>query len=147
MHGIRFDSVEILAPSVVDDHVAHFLAIISQQPKTVFVHCFLGVNRTGVMVAAYSIRHSFAAWSLLAGIEPLRMVSLMGHGSKKMIFETYGNYVEDLECDFWDVVNYFGKDYLEVKKKTPRSHYNFLCESSCESRGSEQHNQLIMLGN
>jgi len=95
----------------------------------------------------YSIRHSFAAWSLLAGIEPLRLVSLMGHGSKRMIYDTYGNYVEDLECDFWDVVNYFGKDFLEAKKKPPRHHYNSLCESSCESRGAEPHNQLIILNN
>lgn len=95
----------------------------------------------------YSIRHSFAAWSLLGGVEPLRLVSLMGHGSKRMIYETYGNYVEDLECDFLDVVNYFGKDFLEAKKKTPRHHYDSLCESSCESRGSEQHNTLIILNN
>jgi hypothetical protein len=71
----------------------------------------------------------------------------MGHGSKKMICDSYGNYVEDLECDFWDVVNYFGKDYLEVKKKTLFSHYNFLSKSSYESRGSGQHNQLIVLSN
>ena len=50
-----WEPLPILAPSVVDDHVAHFLAIISQQPKPVYVHCFLGVNRTGVMVAAYRV--------------------------------------------------------------------------------------------
>ena len=44
---------EYVAPSVVDDHVAHFLAIVSQQPKPVYVHCRYGENRTGVMVAAY----------------------------------------------------------------------------------------------
>ncbi len=45
----------ILAPSIVDDHVAHFLAIVSQQPKPVYVHCRYGENRTGVMVAAYRV--------------------------------------------------------------------------------------------
>ena len=45
----------ILAPSIADDHVAHFLAIVSQQPKPVYVHCRYGENRTGVMVAAYRV--------------------------------------------------------------------------------------------
>jgi protein tyrosine phosphatase len=48
-----WEPLRILAPSVVDDHVAHFLAIVSQQPKPVYVHCRYGENRTGVMVAAY----------------------------------------------------------------------------------------------
>ena len=48
-----WEPLRILAPSVVDDHVAHFLAILSQQPKPVYVHCRYGENRTGVMVAAY----------------------------------------------------------------------------------------------
>ncbi|MFI5165869.1 MAG: tyrosine-protein phosphatase [Thermoanaerobaculales bacterium] len=47
--------LRLLAPSVVDDHVAHFLAILSQQPKPVYVHCRYGENRTGVMVAAFRL--------------------------------------------------------------------------------------------
>jgi protein tyrosine/serine phosphatase len=50
-----WEPLRIFAPSVVDDHVAHFLAIVSQQPKPVYVHCRYGMNRTGVMVAAYRI--------------------------------------------------------------------------------------------
>lgn len=50
-----WEPLPALAPSVVDDHVAHFLAIVSQQPKPVFVHCRYGVNRSGVMVAAYRV--------------------------------------------------------------------------------------------
>ena len=46
-----WEPLRILAPSVVDDHVAHFLAIVSQQPKPVYVHCRYGENRTGVMIA------------------------------------------------------------------------------------------------
>lgn len=95
----------------------------------------------------YSIRHSFAAWSLLVGVEPLRLVKLMGHGSKKMVYEVYGDYVEDLERDFWDIVNYFGRDYMDVKKR-PLPYYQLLSgESFGESQGAEGHNQLIMLNN
>ncbi len=50
-----WEPLPILAPSVVDNHVAHFLAIVSQQPKPVYVHCRSGMNRTGVMVAAYRV--------------------------------------------------------------------------------------------
>ena len=50
-----WEPLTMLAPSVVDDHVAHFLAIVSQQPKPVYVHCLCGVKRTAVMVAAYRV--------------------------------------------------------------------------------------------
>ena len=65
----------------------------------------------------YSIRHSFAAWSLTVGVDPMRLVRLMGHGSKQMVYEVYGHYVDDLETDYWDMVEYFGKDFIEVKKR------------------------------
>src|SRR6266853_5255070 len=45
----------VLAPAVLDDHVAHFLAVVDKQPKPVYVHCRSGQNRTGVMVAAYRV--------------------------------------------------------------------------------------------
>lgn len=44
-----------VAPSVLDEHVAEFLAIMRTQTKPVYVHCRSGQNRTGVMVAAYRI--------------------------------------------------------------------------------------------
>jgi rhodanese/phosphatase family protein len=45
----------VLAPAILDDHVAHFLAVVDKQPKPVYVHCRSGQNRTGVMVAAYRV--------------------------------------------------------------------------------------------
>lgn len=45
----------VLAPSVLDDHVAHFLALVGKQKQPVYVHCRSGLNRTGVMVAAYRV--------------------------------------------------------------------------------------------
>jgi protein tyrosine phosphatase (PTP) superfamily phosphohydrolase (DUF442 family) len=50
-----WELLPMLAPSVVDDHVAHFIAIVSQQPAPVFVHCRCGMKRTAVMVAAYRV--------------------------------------------------------------------------------------------
>jgi tyrosine-protein phosphatase SIW14 len=50
-----WEPLTILAPSVEDDHVAHFLAIVSQQPKPVYVHCRRGTKRTTVMIAAYRV--------------------------------------------------------------------------------------------
>jgi len=45
----------VIAPALLDDHVAHFLAVVDDQPKPVYVHCRSGQNRTGVMVAAYRV--------------------------------------------------------------------------------------------
>jgi len=92
----------------------------------------------------YSMRHSFAAWSLLIGVDPLRLVNLMGHGNKQMVFEVYGNYIEGVEEDYWDILDYFGKDYVEVKKKPLASYKNVSCESLCEIQGQESRNILII---
>jgi len=73
----------------------------------------------------YSTRHTFCAWSLLIGINPMKMVNLMGHSSKQMVFQNYGEYVEDLEDDLEDILNYYGMDFLvkPVKNKTPLLSY------------------------
>lgn len=59
----------------------------------------------------YTLRHSFAAWALTLGIHPNRLVRLMGHGSKQMVYEVYGNYVEGLEADRDAIAAYFGPDF------------------------------------
>lgn len=63
------------------------------------------------------MRHSFAAWALTLRIDPNRLVRLMGHGSKQMIYEVYGDYIEGLEEDFWQILEYFGRDFAEPKMK------------------------------
>lgn len=83
----------------------------------------------------YSLRHSFAAWCLLIGIEPLRLVRLMGHGSKQMVYEVYGNYLDGIETDYWDILNYFGKDFVEVKKRPLAFYQNYHSENLGESQG------------
>ena len=34
----------------------------------------------------YAMRHSFAAWALTIGMNPDKLVHLMGHGSKEMVY-------------------------------------------------------------
>ena len=71
-------------------------------------------------MTSYSARHAFAAWSLIIGVNPLRLVSLMGHASEQMVHEVYGNYVEVLEDDAEEMLKYFGKDFvLPRKSKSP----------------------------
>lgn len=60
----------------------------------------------------YATRHTFAAWSLTVGLSPNKLVRLMGHSSKKMVYEVYGNYVEGLEMDAGRILDYFGKDFI-----------------------------------
>jgi len=45
-----------------DKQIAEFFALLSEQPKrTVFIHCWLGGDRTGVFLAAYRI--AFQHWT------------------------------------------------------------------------------------
>ena len=67
----------------------------------------------------YSTRHTFCAWSLTIGMNPMKLVNLMGHSSKQMVYQVYGEYVEDLEDDVDDIIRYFGTDFLiKPGKKT-----------------------------
>jgi Tyrosine phosphatase family len=50
-----WEPLAVIAPSLVDRHVAHFLAIARTQPVPIFIHCRSGQNRTGIMVAAYRV--------------------------------------------------------------------------------------------
>lgn len=44
----------------------------------------------------------------------------MGHASKQMIYEVYGNYVEGLEDDTEAILEYCGEDFVRGKKiKSP----------------------------
>lgn len=65
----------------------------------------------------YCMRHSFAAWSLTLKVDMLRLVDLMGHRDKKMVFEVYGRYVHGLEQDVEKILNYFGQDFILPEMK------------------------------
>ncbi len=59
----------------------------------------------------YTTRHTFAAWALAIRTDQNRLVNLMGHASKKMIYEVYGRYVEGLEKDRLQILSHFGRDF------------------------------------
>lgn len=65
----------------------------------------------------YCMRHSFAAWALTLRVDMLRLVALMGHRDKKMVYEVYGNYVEGLEQDAPKILEYFGQDFILPEMK------------------------------
>ena len=81
----------------------------------------------------YTMRHTFAAWALTLRIDPNRLVNLMGHGSKKMIYEVYGNYVEGLETDAGKILEYFGSDFKGLKENTTLPFTKNSSESTGES--------------
>jgi hypothetical protein len=77
----------------------------------------------------YTMRHTFAAWALTLRIDPNRLVSLMGHGLKEMVYEVYGNHIEGLETDAGKILRYFGKDFLGLKESIPVAFANNYGES------------------
>ena len=52
-HAPDFEPLHMLSSSLLDHHVARFLAIVTEAPKPVYVHCLDGIDRTGVLIAAY----------------------------------------------------------------------------------------------
>ena len=88
------------------------------------------------------MRHSFAAWALTLRMDPNKLVNLMGHGSKKMIYEVYGNYVEGLETDAGKILKYFGNDFIALKESTTLPFTKELYESTGES-GKVVHDNLL----
>lgn len=48
-----FGALEVLTHRHLDEHVALALAIIHEAPKPVLINCRAGVDRTGIVVAAY----------------------------------------------------------------------------------------------
>ena len=57
----------------------------------------------------------------------------MGHSSKKMIYDVYGNYVDGLEEDAGKILEYFGKDFIGLKENTTLPFTATLGESHGES--------------
>lgn len=47
-------------------------------------------------------------------MKPNKLVKLMGHSSKKTVYEVYGNYVEGLEKDAGKISDYFGNEFKSL---------------------------------
>ncbi len=54
-HLPDFEPLHLVDWSLLDSHVAQFLAIVSDARKPVYVHCIDGIDRTSTMVAAYRV--------------------------------------------------------------------------------------------
>lgn len=54
-HIPDFEPVHLINWSLLDAHVAEFIAIVKRAPKPVYVHCLDGLDRTGVLIAAYRV--------------------------------------------------------------------------------------------
>lgn len=91
----------------------------------------------------YSARHSMAEWSLLIGVNPVRLVELMGHGNKKMIFEVYGRYREGLVEEKKQILDYFGEDFLNPEKASALVPHS---ETYSETQGPDGANRLKAVG-
>jgi integrase len=62
--------------------------------------------QAGVVTAAgrrkyhlHALRHFFASWEIAQQAPPKRLQQLMGHGSIKMTYDTYGHWLADIEDD------------------------------------------------
>jgi hypothetical protein len=50
-----FNPLQVLTRSQLNEHMATFVAIVKDAPKPIYVHCRAGVDRTGVVAAAYRV--------------------------------------------------------------------------------------------
>ncbi len=68
--GMRYVSIPWHCPFPKDDAFARFLKLIKDNPnKKIFVHCRLGTDRTGMMIAAY--RMSVQHWTAEQAMEEM----------------------------------------------------------------------------
>lgn len=90
----------------------------------------------------YTTRHTFVAWSLCLRQDPNKLVDLMGHASKRMIYDVYGRYVKGLDEDRSLILEYFGRDYLNSRNDMTPDSQTF-GESFSDSQGPYRDNRLL----
>lgn len=69
--GMRFVGIPWSCTSPKDDYFAKFLALVRDNPdKKIFVHCHMGVDRTGMMIASY--RMAGQGWTAGEALREMR---------------------------------------------------------------------------
>lgn len=70
--GMRYVNVPMSATRPpTQEQISDFFAALADQPdKTVFVHCWQGADRTGVMIALYRIAHE--GWTADQAVDEMR---------------------------------------------------------------------------
>lgn len=91
--GLHLMEYPVSGGSVTEADVEACLRMIREAPKPVFVHCWHGSNRTGIVVAAYRI--VFQGWSVEAAENELRDET---YGYREF---WYGNLVKLLRGTDW----------------------------------------------
>ncbi len=64
----------------------------------------------------YAARHTLVQWSLLVDVAKSRLVDLMGHSTKKMVDEVYGQYRQGLVEERERILEYLGEDFLSLEE-------------------------------
>jgi integrase len=91
----------------------------------------------------YSARHSLVQWALVVGMTPVRLVELMGHRDKKMIFGVYGRYRQGLVEERRAILEYLGEGFLKPENTSALVPHS---ETSSETQGPDMANCLTAVG-
>ncbi|RNC67303.1 MAG: DUF3596 domain-containing protein [Desulfuromonadales bacterium] len=91
----------------------------------------------------YSSRHSLVQWALVVGMTPVRLVEVMGHRDKKMIFGVYGRYRQGLVEERRAIQEYLGEDFLNPEKAAALVPHS---ETFSETQGPDGANRLKAVG-
>ncbi len=94
-HIPDFEPVHVVNWSLLDEHVARFIAIVQRAPKPVYVHCLDGLDRTGVMIGAYRV--------LVDGVDPDMAIADMARYGTPWI-RVDGRYLRSLQGERRDAI-------------------------------------------
>jgi protein tyrosine/serine phosphatase len=70
--GMEYVSIPSICRKTHDEHVAGFLSLVRDHPdKKIFVHCEFGIDRTGLMIAAYRMAED--GWTQKKALAEMRL--------------------------------------------------------------------------
>ncbi|UMR98778.1 tyrosine-type recombinase/integrase [Escherichia coli] len=82
------------------------------------------IKRAGLRTRkAYQSRHTYACWSLSAGVNPTFIASQMGHASAQMVYNVYGSWLPECSENQVDILNHSLSDSVpHMPHRTLSSH-------------------------